>query len=217
MIKSATWKLGRNFLFTHFVLAIAFFAFLPAVLGLVNIFSGNFGTTTATPTSQTTQQVQEDTQQNQIQPSDNQSDTTATALAAAEPTLSTTAELVVGIIAAVLYLIIMAASAQGSGFADRSPVYYNGFVAGAIASIPAIIFTVMLSITAGDVTWIRVLHRIWMSPYIELYSVYGNSAILLAYLTLPLMPIATGLGYIRGIKKKASVTAKLNATAPKTE
>ncbi|AEE96341.1 hypothetical protein [Mahella australiensis] len=252
MIKSSTWKLSRSFLVTHAVLAIAFFAFLPAVLGLVNLLSGNLGTSTP-PTNASQQQGDVDQQpaqqqpgtddntaqpnapdaqqpveeqsepgtDNPVQPDNALPDQSGTAqpgeVLPAEPERNLTAEFIAGLITAALYLFIMAAAAQGSGFADKERILYNGFIAGAIASIPGLVLTVMLTLSGGDVLWIKVMHRIWMSPYIEIYSVHEDIMIALAYVTLPLMPIATGVGYLRGIKKKDEVVAKLKATAPKPD
>lgn len=212
MIKSSTWKLSRSILITHAVLAIAFFAFLPAVLGLVNLLSGNLGT--STPPANTSQQSGQQPSEEQQPKDDADSAAQPGNAMPSEPKRNLTAELIAGIITGALYLFIMAAAAQGSGFADKERILYNGFIAGAMASIPALVLTIMLTVSGGDVAWIKVVHRIWMSPYIEIYSVYENIMITLAYVTLPLMPIVTGIGYLRGIKKKDAVIAKLKATAP---
>ncbi|MBZ4665951.1 hypothetical protein [Mahella sp.] len=252
MIKSSTWKLSMNFLATHAVLAIAFFAFLPAVLGLVNLLSGNLGTSTP-PADMSQQQGDADQQpaqqqpgagdnaaqpdtpdiqqpvgeqpesgaDNPAQPENTLPDQAGTAqpgeVLPAEVERNLTAEFIAGLITGALYLFIMVLVAQGSGFADRERILYNGFIAGAIASIPGLVLTIILTVSGGDVAWIKAVHRIWMSPYIEIYSTHEDIMIALAYVTLPLMPIATGIGYLRGIKKKDELVAKLKATAPKPD
>lgn len=220
MIKRSTWKLSGSFLVTHIILAITFFAFLPAVLGLINLLSGNISSSTSTSNLQMQQQdgqlspSQENATSNNGSAQGQNSAAQSAGTSAAEPERNTAAEFIAGILSAGLYLFVMGLGAQGAGFSDRDRVFYNGFAAGVIASIPAAILVVMLTVSKGDVSWIKVVHRIWMSPYIEIYSLYEKHYVALAYATLPLMPIVTGIAYIRGIRKKDQVIAKLKATAP---
>lgn len=91
----------------------------------------------------------------------------------------------------------------------------KGFVAGLIASIPAIILLIVTlviegSLAEGTPNFAEIGLRIWLAPYTKVFVSFQDLMPQLTILPIILLPIVSGISYLDGPRKRDKI---LNAIA----
>lgn len=108
---------------------------------------------------------------------------------------------------AIFWLIIYADMSQ-NGQEDTQLDSYNptkGFLAGLIAAIPGIILYFATLIYRGDLNWFNIILRVWLSPYIKIFTSFEGQMPHPAIIVNMLLPIISGISYLDGPRRRQKV------------
>jgi len=121
---------------------------------------------------------------------------------------------------AIFWLIIYAdASSTGSEHSKKGIyAHYKGFLAGATASLPAIVVYLAGLIyghPSDTINWFITILRIWLVPYTKVFSSLEHMILLLIPAVILIFPLISGFSYMDGPRKRKKVLdiiARVNST-----
>jgi len=117
----------------------------------------------------------------------------------------------IGIIYICIFWLIVYADASYTSQNDlkRDRYFpYKGFIGGLIASIPALILYFVALIfpeTQDGFNFFEVTLRVWLVPYIKIFTTFENLMPSIAIIPILLFPIGCGISYLDGPRRRKKI------------
>lgn len=82
----------------------------------------------------------------------------------------------------------------------------KGFISGLVASIPSVIlFLLAMVFNSQDPNYFEIALRVWLVPYIKIFTTFDSSMPTVAIIPILLFPILCGLSYLDGPRRRRKV------------
>ncbi len=118
---------------------------------------------------------------------------------------------IVGLLFIAIFWLIIYADMSSKGLDDTKKdafAPYKGFIIGLIASIPSTILYLLATImksSTSNVNWFSIALRIWLVPYIKIFTTFEEMMPDITIIPIALFPILTGVSYIDGRRKRSKI------------
>ncbi len=119
----------------------------------------------------------------------------------------------IGLVYIGIFWLMVYADMTSNGLEDCKKdqyAHYKGFVAGLIASIPAIVLYIIALVNgpapgSEDINWYSTILRAWLVPYTKIFLAFKHLMPQIAIIPIMILPLVSGFSYMNGPRKRKKI------------